>query len=61
MTTEDLPEKKATVELPGVKVEVTKDDSWETVSMIVVAVLVIYAGIKVINKFFDNKNNSLWK
>ena len=42
---------KAIVEVPGVKVEVTKDDTWETVGMIVVAVLAIYLGIKLINKY----------
>lgn len=41
----------ATVEVPGVKVEVTKDDTWETVGMIAALVLVIYLGIKLINKY----------
>ena len=56
---EELPEKHARVEVTGLKVEITKDDSWETVGMIVVLVLVIYAGIKVINRVFDR--HSLWK
>lgn len=43
--------KKAIVEVPGIKVEVTKDDTWETVGMIVVLVLAVYLGIKIINKF----------
>lgn len=42
---------KAIVEVPGVKVEVTESDTWETVGMIVVAVLAIYLGIKLINKY----------
>ena len=58
---EDLPPKSATVKVPGVEVTVDKNDSWETVGMIVVLVLVIYAGIKFINRIFDNKKDSLWK
>lgn len=42
--------KKVVVEVPGVKAEVTKDDNWETISMIVILVLAIYLGIKIINK-----------
>jgi len=42
---------RATVEVPGVKVEVTKDDNWETIGMIIVVVLAIYLGIKLINKY----------
>ena len=42
---------KATVEVPGVKVEITQDDTWETVGMIVVVVLAIYLGVKLINKY----------
>lgn len=42
---------KALLEVPGVKVEVTKDDTWETVGMIVVIVLAVYLGIKLINKY----------
>jgi len=62
---QDLPTKHATVEVPGLKVEVTKDDSWETVGMILVLVLGIYAGIKLINRLFNSatkkkKNNSLF-
>jgi hypothetical protein len=61
---QDLPEKHATVEVPGLKVEVTKDDSWETVGMILVLVLGIYAGIKLLNRLFDStdkkKKNSLF-
>lgn len=60
----DLPEKKATVEVPGLKVQVTKDDSWETVGMILVLVLGIYAGIKLVNRLFEKtdkkKKNSLF-
>ena len=59
---QDLPEKKAMVEVPGIKVEVTKDDTWETIGMIAVLVLAIYAGIKAINYAFDKikKQNSLF-
>lgn len=53
---QDLPEKKASVEVPGLKVQVTKDDSWETVGMILVLVLGVYAGIKIINSLFDKAN-----
>lgn len=42
---------KAVVEVPGVKVEITQDDTWETVGMIVAVVLAIYLGIKLINKY----------
>lgn len=41
----------ARVEVPGVTVEVTKDDTWETMGMIAALVLVIYVGIKLINKY----------
>lgn len=51
---QDLPPKQAKIEVAGVKAEVTKDDSWETISMIVVLVLAVYLGIKVINKFFKD-------
>lgn len=59
---QDLPEKHAKVEVPGLKVEVTKDDNWETVGMILVLVLGIYAGIKLLNRLFDSKKkkNSLF-
>ena len=51
---QDLPDKKASVEVPGVKVVVDKNDNWETVAMILVLVLGVYAGIKLINKFFKD-------
>lgn len=61
---QDLPEKHAKVEVPGLKVEVTKDDSWETVGMILVLVLGVYAGVKFINRLFERsdkkKKNSLF-
>lgn len=61
---QDLPEKHAKVEVPGLKVEVTRDDNWESVGMILVLVLGIYAGIKALNRFFDKtekkKKNSLF-
>lgn len=61
---QDLPEKHAKVEVPGLKVEVTKDDNWESVGMILVLVLGIYAGIKTLNRLFDRtekkKKNSLF-
>ena len=52
---DDLPEKKASVEVPGVKVVVDKNDNWETVAMILVLVLGVYAGIKFINRMFEPK------
>ena len=60
---QDLPEKKATVKVPGVEVIVDPKDTWETIGMIAVLVLVIYAGVKAINFVFDKitKRNSLWK
>lgn len=61
MAAEDLPEKSAKIEVSALKVEVTKDDSWETAGMIIVIVLAIYFGIKVINKFFEENKDSLWK
>lgn len=51
---EDLPPKGATVEIPGFKFKVEKDDRWENIGMIVVMVLAIYAGIKLINRIFKN-------
>ena len=61
--TEDLPPKSATVKVPGVEVVVDKNDSWETVGMILVLVLGVYAGIKAINRLFDSRKrkNSLWE
>lgn len=60
---DDLPAKQAKIEVPGVKVEVTKDDNWETVGMILVLVLGVYTGIKLINRLFDSRKrkNSLWE
>ena len=49
---QDLPDKKASVEVPGIKVVVDKNDNWETIGMILVLVLGVYAGIKIINKIF---------
>ena len=49
---EDLPPKQATVQVPGVKVEVTKEDNWQTIGLLVFAVLAIYLGIKTINRVF---------
>lgn len=49
---QDLPPKGATVKVPGVEVVIDKNDNWETVGMILVLVLGVYAGIKFINKFF---------
>jgi hypothetical protein len=48
---QDLPPKGAHIEVAGVKAEVTKDDSWETIGMIVVLVLAVYLGIRLINKY----------
>lgn len=49
---EDLTSKKASVEVPGVKVVVTKEDNWDVVAMMLVLVLGTYIGIKLINKLF---------
>lgn len=53
---QDLPEKKASVKVPGMEVVITRDDNWETVGMILVLVLGIYAGIKLINSLFNKAN-----
>lgn len=53
---QNLLDKKASVEIPGVKVVVDKNDNWETVGMILVLILGVYAGIKIINKIFKEKN-----
>jgi len=60
---DDLPVKFAKIEIPGIKVEVAKEDNWETVGMIAVLILVVYLGIKTINHYFNKKKNenSLWK
>lgn len=42
---------KIVVKVPGAEATVTKEDSWQTVSMVVVAILAIYLGIKLINKY----------
>jgi hypothetical protein len=52
---EDLPPKQASIEVAGVKAQVTKDDSWETIGMIIVLVLAVYAGIRIINRLFKGK------
>lgn len=49
----NLPPTGAGVEVAGVKVTVDKNDTWETIGMILVLVLAVYAGIKLINKIFD--------
>lgn len=51
----DLPEKKASVEVPGVKVVIDENDSWETIGMVLVLVLGLYAGIKLIDRLLNNK------
>jgi hypothetical protein len=43
----------AGVEVAGVKVTVDKNDTWETVGMVLVLVLAVYSGIKLINKIFN--------
>lgn len=52
MKYQDLTNKKASVEVPGVKVIVTKEDNWDVVAMILVLVLGTYIGIKFINRLF---------
>ena len=49
----NLPPTGAGVEVAGVKVTVDKNDTWETVGMVLVLVLAVYAGIKLINKIFN--------
>ena len=49
---QDLPDKHATVKVPGVEVTIDKNDNWQTVGMILVLVLAVYLGIKIINKIF---------
>ena len=48
-----MEQSKAVVGFGGFNAEVTKEDSWETVGMIVVLVLGIYLGVKLINKFLE--------
>ncbi|NDB83673.1 MAG: hypothetical protein EB127_13260 [Alphaproteobacteria bacterium] len=52
MKYQDLTNKKASVEVPGVKVIVTKEDNWDVVAMILVLVLGTYIGVKIINRLF---------
>ena len=54
MKYQELSDKKASVEVPGVKVIVTKEDNWDVVAMILVLVLGTYIGIKIINRFFKD-------
>ena len=42
---EEATSKKASVEVPGVKVVVTKEDNWDVVAMVLVLVLGTYTGI----------------
>ena len=49
---EEVTSKKASVEVPGVKVVVTKEDNWDVVAMVLVLVLGTYTGIKLINRLF---------
>ena len=49
---EEVTSKKASVEVPGMKVIVTKEDNWDVVAMMLVLVLGTYTGIKLINKLF---------
>ena len=49
---EEVTSKKASVEVPGMKVVVTKEDNWDVVFMILTLVLGVYVGIKVINRLF---------
>jgi len=51
MKYQDLTDKKASVEVPGMKVIVTKEDNWDVVFMILVLVLGTYVGIKLINRW----------
>jgi ribosomal protein S12 methylthiotransferase accessory factor YcaO len=51
MKYQELTDKKASVEVPGMKVIVTKEDNWDVVFMILVLVLGTYIGIKLINRW----------
>ena len=51
----------AGVEVAGVKVTVDKTDTWETIGMILVLVLAVYAGIKLINKISTKNPQSINK
>jgi len=51
MKFQDLTDKKASVEVPGMKVIVTKEDNWDVVAMILVLVLGTYIGVKLINRW----------
>jgi hypothetical protein len=55
MKHQDLTEKKASIEVAGMKAIVTKEDNWDVVFMILVLVLGTYAGIKLINRYFSNE------
>lgn len=50
MKFQDLTTEKASVEVPGMKVIVTREDNWDVVAMILVLVLGTYVGIKLINR-----------
>lgn len=52
MKFQDLTTEKASVEVPGMKVIVTREDNWDVVAMILVLVLGTYVGIKLINRLF---------
>lgn len=52
MKFQDLTTEKASVEVPGMKVIVTREDNWDVVVMILVLVLGTYVGIKLINRLF---------
>lgn len=52
MKFQDLTDKKASVEVPGMKVIVTREDNWDVIAMILVLVLGTYVGIKLINRLF---------
>ena len=43
--------KEVRVKVGPVEGEVTKDDTWQTIGMLVISILAIYLGIKLINKY----------
>lgn len=55
---EEAVTRKASVEVPGVKVVVTREDNWDVIFMILFLVLGTYTGIKIINRIFKGQ---IWK
>ena len=47
------PAPTAVLELPGVKVQLSPDDGWQTVAMLLTTVLGTLLGIRLINRIFE--------